>query len=112
MPFGGKTYDRDRDGARLTGQLLRTWQVMQDGRERTLAMIAREASMLRADDGRDSEAAISARLRDFRKDKFGSHEVVSRNGGGGLWWYRLERRAEPEPAQPTPLQQIDLFANL
>jgi hypothetical protein len=88
--FGGATYDAARDFVRLKGQLLRTWQVISDGKERTLAMIAREASALRTDGGRDSEAAISARLRDFRKIKFGGHDLESRCGGGGLWWYRLK----------------------
>lgn len=87
--FGGSTYDAGRDFIRLTGQLKRTWTVMLDGRARTLAQIARETSALRTDNGTDSEAAISARLRDFRKLKFGGHHLVSSNGGGGLWWYRL-----------------------
>jgi hypothetical protein len=87
--FDGATYDSTRDFVRLSGQLKRTWKVMIDGRERTLKMIANETTAMRTDNGRDSEAAISARLRDFRKLKFGGNNLTSRNGGGGLWWYRL-----------------------
>lgn len=92
--FGGVTYEPERDRVRLTGQLLRTWQVMLDGRERTLPMIAKETSAKRGDSGHDSEAAVSARLRDFRKPQFGSHALERRNGGGGLWWYRLVPKTE------------------
>jgi hypothetical protein len=87
--FGGKTYNESRDRIRLTGQLLRTWTVISDGQWRTLAQIAKETSALRADGGRDSEAAISARLRDFRKARFGGYTVVAENISGGLWRYRL-----------------------
>jgi hypothetical protein len=89
LTFGGETYDHDRDFIRLSGQLKRVWQVMIDGRERTLAMIAKESTALRTKQGRDSEAAVSARLRDFRKRKFGGNILLSRNAGGGLWLYRL-----------------------
>ena len=91
--FGGVTYDPERDCVRLTGQLSRTWEVMLDGRERTLPQIAKETSA-RRDTGRDSEASISARLRDFRKPQFGSHELIRRNAGGGLWFYRLVPKGE------------------
>lgn len=103
--FGGETYNAKRDYHRLTGQLLRTWQVMLDGRERTLAMITREASAKRLDGRYDTEAAISARLRDFRKDKYGSHIVIAYNGGGSLWWYKLVPNNNPsdddEPRQQS-----------
>jgi hypothetical protein len=63
-----------------------------------------------------SEAGISARLRDVRKPKFGSHAMESRRRDGGLWEYRIipntdalaimkivdpyaAERLEPEPAQ-------------
>jgi hypothetical protein len=90
--FGGVTYDPDRDFDRLHKQLARTWRVMVDGRVRTLAQVAAATSALREDNGFDSEAAISARLRDFRKAKFGGHRVEKYNSGhgkGGLWWYWL-----------------------
>ena len=95
--FGGRTYDPSRDFIRLKGQLLRVWKVLQDHRWHTLAEIAKAASALRTDGGRDSEAAVSARLRDFRKVKFGAHVLQARNEGGGLWWYRLWKAVERDP---------------
>src|SRR5262245_55639165 len=75
---GGATYDSTRDFVRLHGQLLRTWNVMLDRRWHTLGEIARHTSVLRNDGGRDSEAAVSARLRDLRKAKFGGHVLEAR----------------------------------
>jgi hypothetical protein len=57
---------------------------MSDGAWRTLEEIRSRVG--------GSEAAISARLRDLRKDKFGGHIVESRrrgDGSRGLWEYRL-----------------------
>lgn len=79
--FGGETYDAQQDEARLTGQLGRVWDVMKDGQWHTLAELAARC------DG--SEAAISARIRDFRKPKFGGLTVESQRVKAGLWHYRL-----------------------
>ena len=102
--FGGVTYDPDRDYMRLKSQLWRTWQVMCDSRVRTLAEITKLTTELREDGGHDTEAAISARLRDFRKEKFGGHIVEKYNdggGNGGLWWYWLiPVIPEKRPEQP------------
>lgn len=82
MPlFGGDTYDPARDGARLSGQLARVAAVMADGKWHTLAELAEKCH--------GTEAAISARIRDFRKPKFGGHEVERAYVGDGLWQYRL-----------------------
>lgn len=84
--FDGITYDRKLDYQRLSGQLKRVFSVMVTGGWRTLSEIARET-------GDQSEAAISARLRDLRKTKFGSFEVERRRRGDakkGLWEYRLK----------------------
>jgi hypothetical protein len=81
--FGGKTYEPSRDFERLKGQLGRVFLLMQDGRWRTLAMIRKQTG------GHDTEAAISARLRDFRKQEFGGHTVERHSCGGGLFQYRL-----------------------
>jgi hypothetical protein len=59
--FDGKTYDADRDFDRLGGQLGRGGSI----------------------------AAISARLRDLRKPKYGSREVERRYLHNGLFEYRL-----------------------
>ncbi len=79
--FGGETYNPLRDYKRLTGQLQRVFSVMSDGKWRTLAEIAALA------DG--TEAAVSARLRDFRKRPYGSHTVERQHIGNGLYQYRL-----------------------
>lgn len=79
--FGGETYDPALDGARMNGQLLRVWNQMIDGQWHTLAELADKCG--------GSEAAISARIRDFRKEKFGSHIVLRRRVTAGLWEYSL-----------------------
>lgn len=59
--------------------------VMSDGRWHTL----RELSRLTG----GSEAAVSARLRDLRKARYGAHDVERRRDpdGNGLHHYRLAR---------------------
>jgi hypothetical protein len=79
--FGGSTYQPEFDYSRLTGQLLRVYHRMKDGRWYSLADIAEYAG--------GSEAACSARLRDLRKPKYGSHEIDRRRiGKSGLFQYR------------------------
>jgi hypothetical protein len=65
---------------------------MKDGNWRTLAEI------LVGIGGVGTEAAVSARLRDCRKEKFGSHSIERRRRGGqgGLYEYRLVLRSEVE----------------
>lgn len=77
----GVTYDHELDGKRLAAQHARVFDCMKDGRWRTLAEIARETVY--------PEASISARLRDFRKPRFGSHFVDRRRTRNGLHEYRL-----------------------
>ena len=82
--FSGSTYDPEHDGERLGGQLYRVFALMRDSEWRTLGEIASVAG--------GSEAGISARLRDCRKDRFGGHTVERRRRGepkDGLWEYRL-----------------------
>ena len=69
------------DHVRLTHQHERVFVVMRDQRWRTLKQIAREAGA--------PEASVSARLRDFRKAKFGAHDVERRRVTQGTWQYRL-----------------------
>jgi hypothetical protein len=77
----GETYEHERDGKRLAAQHARIFEVMKDGRFRTLHAIAAATG--------DPEASISARLRDLRKPKFGSHTVKREYLGNGLFQYRL-----------------------
>ena len=83
--FGGVTYDASMDGARITTAMERVVELMRDGKERTLAMIASFAGC--------TEAGASARLRDLRKPKmrerFGAFTVTSRRVEGGLWVYSI-----------------------
>ena len=84
VDFDGDTYDHDLDFLRLKRQLDRVFYVMSDGNWRTLPAIAKVT--------RGSEASVSARLRDFRKPKFGEHQVNRRARGDrkkGLFEYQL-----------------------
>tara|TARA_R110000824_G_scaffold368436_1_gene557756 strand:- start:1185 stop:1535 length:351 start_codon:yes stop_codon:yes gene_type:complete len=79
--FDGSDYDPDRDDARLTGQLLRIVQCMNDSRWRTLPDIERETGA--------PAASISAQLRHLRKPRFGGHTVNKDYMGNGVWQYQL-----------------------
>lgn len=77
----GATYVHERDGFRLAEQHQRVWNAMRDGKWRT----PKELELATG----DSWASISARLRDFRKDRFGAHGVDRESRGNGLFVYRL-----------------------
>ena len=79
--FGGATFEEDRDGGRLRAQYNRVFNLMKDGRWRTLSDI--EAMT------HDPQGSISARLRDMRKPKFGGHVVERKRLLGGLFVYRV-----------------------
>lgn len=84
--FDGATYEPEFDKVRLTKQLARMFSFMSDKEWHTLDEIARVTSI--------PPASASARLRDFRKEKFGSHEVLRRRKGdpkSGLFEYQLVR---------------------
>jgi len=75
--FDGKTYQASRDYERLHGQLKAVFDLMSDQRWRTLSDIGTAVE--------GSEASLSARLRDLRKQKYGAHEVQRESVGGGLF---------------------------
>ena len=82
--FDGPDYDPKFDKDRLTGQIQRVFDLMQDGRWRTLSEIEEMS--------RDPQASISAQLRHLRKKRFGSHTVNKRPRGEretGLFEYQL-----------------------
>jgi hypothetical protein len=84
--FGGETFDPEHDEARLSGQLLRVVRCMADGCWRSLDEIANKTG--------DPEASVSARLRDLRKEKFGSFNVERRARGDrnkGNFEYRVSK---------------------
>ena len=78
----GETYNAKRDKVRLNRQAKTVYNLMRDGRARTLHTISQIT--------REPESSISARLRDFRKARFGGHMVHREHIGDGCWIYRLE----------------------
>jgi hypothetical protein len=84
LRFNGSDYDRKKDDKRLTGQILRIFQLMKDEKWRTLGEIEIETG--------DPQSSISAQLRHMRKERFGAHEVNKRSRGlreNGLFEYQL-----------------------
>lgn len=67
MHFDGRTFNQEIDGKRLTDQFGKVFELMKDGIWRSLREIAEATGF--------PESSISARLRDFRKPKFGGHTV-------------------------------------
>jgi hypothetical protein len=83
--FSGETFDSVLDTVRLSRQAQLVFDLMRDGEWRTLQEITSAI-------GCGSEAGVSARLRDFRKLKFGAFVVDRRRRGAGedgLWEYQL-----------------------
>ena len=95
--FDGKTYEPKQDHRRLGAQFIKVFNVMEGGEWQTL-------SYLRAILG-FSEASISARLRDFRKKKFGGHTVLRERIKGGQYQYRL--LINPKDAERGLCQSMD-----
>ena len=82
--FDGSDYISVLDKFRLTGQIRKIFNLMQDGRWRTLREIEVETGY--------PQASISAQLRHLRKAKFGSHIIEKRKRGyadQGLFEYQL-----------------------
>lgn len=80
----GETYRRDLDRGRLNAQASRVWELMSDGGWRTLDEIAAATG--------DPPASVSARLRDFRKEKWGARIVQRRRRAEaerGIFEYRV-----------------------
>lgn len=95
--FAGSDYVPEIDDARLQGQILRVYNVMKDGRWRTINEIAAVTG--------DPPASILAQLGHLRKERFGSFQVDKRPRGDrkrGLWEYRLGGKGEGIP-QRHPL---------
>ncbi|MCI0422779.1 MAG: hypothetical protein L0312_26760 [Acidobacteria bacterium] len=83
--FDGATFDAKRDGARLTRQLDRVREIMQDKKWHTLAELVRLV-------GGASEAGVSARIRDLKKPRFGGHVIEKQfMAETSQWRYRMER---------------------
>lgn len=93
--FDGATYDPELDQERLEGQLGRVYDAMKDGRWRTLWEIAERCA------ARDTQAAISARLRDLRKEKWGAYQIERRRRSlplsSAVWEYRVGAKGAGTP---------------
>lgn len=86
LRFDGHCYEKGYDQKRLTGQILRIYDLIEDGEWRTLSEIAKETG--------DHESSISAQLRNLRKVRFGEHVIEKRARGervNGLFEYRLQK---------------------
>lgn len=82
--FDGATYEAKFDYSRLTKQIKRIYDLMKDGKWRTLEQMVTATG--------DPAASVSAQLRNLRKKQFGSHVIERRHSGdreNGLWEYRL-----------------------
>jgi hypothetical protein len=84
MRFDGSTYDATQDESRLAAQHRRVADVMKSGQWMTLDEIAAVTG--------DPPASVSARLRDFRKERFGGYQVDRRRRDRGLYEYRIGDR--------------------
>lgn len=81
IAFDGETFHGERDGKRLQAQLSAVRALMSDGKWHRLAEISEYA--------RCSTASASARLRDLRKSRHGSHTVLREYEDSGVWRYRM-----------------------
>lgn len=86
MDFDGATLEPS-DILRLKGQLKSVYDIMSDGRYRTLEEIVNDAKQ-HFDTVMKTQSA-SARLRDLRKPKFGGYQVLRRRAGEGVFEYAL-----------------------
>lgn len=94
----GETYVSHLDKSRLNSQLRRVFDIVCDEQWHLLEDLARLVG--------GSEAAVSARLRDLRKEKFGSYRVDRRRVGEshrGLFEYRLVLHKETSTSPEVPV---------
>lgn len=79
--FDGETYEPERDEPRLLTQLERVARCLGEGGWWSLWHL-RTVS-------KGSEAGVSARLRDFRKERFGGFVIERKRTEGGGYLYRV-----------------------
>jgi hypothetical protein len=80
LTFDGATYTAD-DKRRLNRQYRNVWSAMSDGQPHTLYELSERTGY--------PEQSISARIRDFRKPRNGSHTVTRTRVSGGVYAYTL-----------------------
>ena len=81
--FDGRTFVQARDGERLGKQMAAVLSHLQDGDWWTLAGLSAVTGA--------PEASVSARLRDLKKPRFGSHKIEREYVHNGLHKYRLAK---------------------
>lgn len=83
LPFSGPAYSPASDHARLLSQHLTIFNLMKDGKPRTLAQIEDKTGY--------PTASVSAQLRNLRKTGFGAHTITKERvkTGSGTWIYTL-----------------------
>ena len=103
MTFDGGTFSENLDGDRLRVQLHAVWVFMFDERWHTLHEVSVAIGA--------PEASVSARLRDFRKPKFGGHIVERQRvpNGNGLHIYRLRKRSQTPMTDHADAEFEELF---
>lgn len=77
----GSDYKPERDRARLTGQLEKIYELMKDGKWRTLEEVAKKTGA--------PSPSVSAQMRTLRKEPF-YMTVEKRHVGGGLYEYSIK----------------------
>ena len=107
MNFDGETYDEELDGERMTTQLELVREIMSDQRWHRILEVANRVDC--------SESGAAARIRDLRKEKFGSWEIARRRvaHGKGLHEYRWTGQVtEPDIIKRANTDWKELYDNL
>lgn len=94
--FDGKTYEPAFDRKRLFRALRKIFDIMCDHDWHTIHELAQLCCI--------SETSASARIRDLRKERFGSFEVKAQRVNDGIWQYRLTGKRFIHTASQLELQ--------
>lgn len=84
VKFDGSDIDSEKDNLRLAGQLKVIYDLVKDGKYRTLREIEDQTNY--------PQSSISAQLRNLRKERYGSFNIEKRSRGdreNGLFEYRI-----------------------
>jgi hypothetical protein len=102
--FDGETFDGSMDTGRLGNQLQAVLDTMMDGEWWTISDLRQRVEEITG--GAPTPQSISARIRDLRKERFGSWEVERKRNDNGLFWYRLtgETVAHDEPTDDSEVE--------
>lgn len=86
--FDGADYNHKRDSVRLSSQLERIFNLMKDGRFRSLKDISQIVGA--------GEASVSANLRNSRKERFGGHTLNRKSLGNGFNLYQIVENTDKQ----------------